>query len=413
MSINVRKAGSIVVVMAILVSVTAFAGGRQEEAPVSPAVPDTELVVWADAGRAPVLERFGERFTAEYGVPVVVQQMGFGDVRDQLKVAGPAGEGPDIIIGAHDWLGELVENGLLEPMDLGPKATRFDPVALNAFTYEGTLYGMPYNTEAIALYYNRQLVPEPPATWDELEAIARTLQEAGRVDQGYVLQVGDPYHTYPLFTAFGGYVFGTDGDGSYDPADVGLDSPGAIEAARRLDRMVKEGLLRDDVDWEIMMNLFHTERSAMLITGPWALTAMRESGVDYGVAKIPAGTREARPFVGVQGFMINSFSENKVLAASFLTDFMATDEAMSELYEALPNAPAWLPLQGDVDDEDLAVFASSAADGDPMPAIPEMSAVWEAWSSAIVLVFQQQQDPAEAMRDAAHEVRERISRREN
>ena len=34
------------------------------------------------------------------------------------RVAGPAGEGPDIIIGAHDWLGELVTNGLLAPIDL-------------------------------------------------------------------------------------------------------------------------------------------------------------------------------------------------------------------------------------------------------------------------------------------------------
>src|SRR5690606_28305792 len=115
---------------------------------------DAALVIWADDTRAPILVAVGEAFSEEYGVEVIVQEMGFGDIRDGLKVAGPAGEGPDIIIGAHDWLGELVINGLVAPIDLGDKAAEFVGPAVDAFTYDGVLYGMPYATENVAFAYN-------------------------------------------------------------------------------------------------------------------------------------------------------------------------------------------------------------------------------------------------------------------
>lgn len=366
------------------------------------------LTFWVDGGRVELVQALGEQFTAKYNVPVVVQELGFGDVRDQLKIAGPAGEGPDIIIGAHDWLGELVVNGLLVPLDLGAKAASFDPVALSAFTYEGKLYGMPYLTEAIALYYNKDLVPTPPATWDELKEIAKQLQDEGKVEQGYVLQQADPYHSAPIFTGFGGYVFGRDADGNYNPEDVGLDSPGGIAAAKEIESMINTGLLRADVNYEIMMSLFSDGKSAMFMTGPWALPGVRASGVNYGVARIPTMEQTPRPFVGVQGFMVSAFGKNQLLASTFLNEYIATDEAMQALYDAVPNAPAWLPLQATITDPDIAVFAQSAADGDPMPAIPQMSAVWEAWSKALTLIFQAQQPAEQAIKDAAETIRQTI-----
>ena len=72
---------------------------------------DADLVIWADDTRAPVITPFAEEFAAANGITVAVQELGFGDIRDRLIVAGPAGEGPDVIIGAHDWLGQLVAAG--------------------------------------------------------------------------------------------------------------------------------------------------------------------------------------------------------------------------------------------------------------------------------------------------------------
>ena len=85
--------------------------------------------------------------THDIGVAVEVEQVAFGDIRDQFKTAAPAGEGPDIMAGAHDWLGELAVSGLLAEVDLGGKESEFVENAIDALTYDGTLYGMPYQTQ--------------------------------------------------------------------------------------------------------------------------------------------------------------------------------------------------------------------------------------------------------------------------
>jgi len=384
----------------------------------APVSEEGTLTIWADEVRAPILTEVGEAFTAEFGVPVQVHQLGFGDIRDQLQLRGPAQEGPDIIIGAHDWLGQLATNGLVAEMELGAKADSFDEVALQAFTYDGVLYGMPYASEAIALYYNPDLVPEPPETWDELKEIAQQLQDDGTVEQGYVLQTGpaDPYHSYPVLSGHGGYIFGRDDAGSYDPTDVGLDSEGGLAYALELDQMVKDGLLRPDVNYDVMMDLFLRGESAMFMTGPWALGDLRNperntEGIPFAVAPIPtlADGEEPRPFVGVQGFMISAFAANGLQAQAFLTEYIATDEGMSQLFEADPRPPTWVPLQGSIDDEEVLVFAESARNGDPMPAIPEMSAVWTSWTDALNLIFTQSQEPEQAVRDAATDIRALIA----
>lgn len=374
-----------------------------------PAAVEGTLTIWVDETRAPIMLQLGAEFEAATGVPVAVHQVGFGDIRDQLQLRGPAGEGPDIIVGAHDWLGQLVVNGLVEPLDLGAKADSFDSVALQAFNYDGQLYGMPYAAEAIALYYNTDLVPEPPTTWDELMQIAQALQDAGTVEQGFVLMEKDPYHSYPILTGNGGYIFGRDASGSYDPTDVGLDSEGGLAYARQLDQMVKDGLLRPGVGYDTMMSLFAAGDSAMFMTGPWALPQVRDMGVPFDVAPIPAGSETSRPFVGVQGFMVSAFAPNKLLAETFLTEYVATDETFGALFAADPRPSTWLAQAALIDDEQVLAFIESAANSDPLPAIPAMSSVWTDWTDALDLIFTQAQDAEQAMKDAAESIRTTIA----
>ncbi|HAJ37069.1 MAG TPA: hypothetical protein DCL15_15415, partial [Chloroflexi bacterium] len=77
------------------------------EAPAAEAAASTDcaatLTIWADEQRAPVLLPLGDKLKADTGVCLNLVQKQFGQIRDDLKVAGPAGEGPDILIGAHDW----------------------------------------------------------------------------------------------------------------------------------------------------------------------------------------------------------------------------------------------------------------------------------------------------------------------
>ena len=371
---------------------------------------EPSLVIWADDTRSPVLAQLGTDFEAQYGLRIVVTEKAFDNIRDDFKVAAPTGEGPDIIIGAHDWLGELAENGLLAEVDLGDKNDLFLPPAVQAFVYDGTLYGMPYATENVAFVYNPDLVPEPPTTWTEVTEVAAQLEEAGTVPQGYIIQENDPYHFFPIMTAFGGYIFGLTEDG-YNPEDVGIDSEGSIAAATWLDNMYKEGHLTPGaaINYDLMHAAFNNGEAAMMITGPWALPAIRESGISYAVTNLPGETQESQPFVGVQGFMISAFSRDPLLAQTFLQEFIATDEAMQAIFEADPRPSAFLTVRDAIEDQDIAAFAAAGTNGLPMPAIPEMSAVWTALGNAMQLIGQQREAPDVAFRNAAEQVRNAIS----
>ena len=370
------------------------------------------LTIWADDTRSPILEKLGAAFENEYGVKIVVTQKAFGSIRDDLKVAGPAGEGPDIIIGAHDWLGELVENGLLAEIDLGAAADQFLPAAVKAFTYDGALYGMPYATENVAFVYNTDMVKEPPKTWTEVEQLAGELEKAGTVPQGYIIQESDPYHFFPIMTAFGGYVFGLTDQG-YDPSDVGIDSEGSLAAAQWLDNMYKAGHLKTGagINYDLMHAQFGKGEAAMMITGPWALPTIRESGVPYAVTNIPAETKEAQPFIGAQGFMISKFSKDPLLAQTFLQEFVANEESMQAIFDADPRPSAFIPVRDKIEDKDLVAFAEAGANGLPMPAIPEMSAVWSDWGNALTLIGQQREDPETAFKTAAENIRNLIAQK--
>ena len=77
-------------------------------------------------------------------------------------------------------------------------------------------------------------------------------------------------------------------------------------------------------------------QAAMLVTGPWAIPRIQESGVSYAITGIPTADVESSPFLGVQGFMISNFSEQKLLAEIFLLDYVATADVMQQIFDADP-----------------------------------------------------------------------------
>jgi arabinogalactan oligomer / maltooligosaccharide transport system substrate-binding protein len=362
------------------------------------------LRIWADDQRVTILLGLQAQVVQELGICLDVQEISFGDIRTQVSLAAPVGEGPDIFVGANDWVGELVANGVVAEMNLGAKAADFDPASLFGFTFEGRLRGMPYAVENVALVCNADLVPTPPTTYDELEAMAREMQDAGTVRQFFALMPGDAYHYEPVNAAFGGFIFAQTADG-YDACDVGLDSEGAIDGLTWIDSMVKDGLLSADLNWDVAHTLFDTGDAACMITGPWAINRFQEAGINYTINPLPGQAQEGSPFIGVQGFMVNDFSPNKVLAQSFLVDFLATQEVMEQFYLQGERVPAYIPARGVLND-DAKAFAVAGENGHPMPNITAMNAVWDAWGTvAITTVFQQSATPESAATTAAGQVR--------
>ncbi len=366
---------------------------------------DDELVVWGSESSTPILEELAIAFEEEFGIPVTVHEVPFLDIRDQFKTAAPAGEGPDIFVGAHDWLGDLAGNGLLAEVDLGDAAAEFLPSALNAFVWDGAQYGLPYALESVAFIRNADLVPENPATWEDVREVSEQLVADGASQYGWIIQDTDPYHSFSVLTAHGGYIFGWS-DAGYDPSDVGIDNDGAIAGFDYIASYVADGLMPSGVDYDVMHTFLETGEAAMIITGPWAIPRLQESGVNFVVDGLPAGPAgSAKPFLGVVGFMINAFSENKILAETFLLDYVATEDAMASIYSADPRPPAHIGLRESLDDEIMTGFVSAGAEGLAMPAIPEMGSVWAAWANAMTLVRTGELGADEALTNAGEQIR--------
>ncbi len=366
------------------------------------------LLIWADERRVEPLQQIAPAFTDATGVPVTVELVPFGDIRDQVTQAGPAGEGPDVFVGAHDWTGELAANGVIAAMDLSAFDEQFFDVAVNAFGFGGQTYGLPYVVEAMALYYNTDLVTEVPATFDDIAAAC----EADDVEACVVIPGGgaaaDAYHNYPFVSAYGGSIFAYDpATGSYDAAEVRLDTPEAVQGVEYLRAQVDAGVV-ESTDYDTAKNLFLEGQAPFWVTGPWELGTLRDQdAVNWDVALIPQiGDQPTQPFVGAQGFFLSAFSEQNLLAQTFLLDFVATDATMQALYDADPRGTAWVAVQeGLADDPQVQTFAASAANGIPMPNIPEMGAVWGPLGDNLLLVRNAEIAAADAMATAAEAVR--------
>lgn len=364
---------------------------------------DLNLTLWIDTLFGPSFSEISQGFTDEYGVGMEVQALSLDEVLAQFLRAAPVGEGPDLIEGPHDWLGQLVAAGLVEPLDLGTKAENIVPFALNAWSMDGKLYGLGLITENVALFRNADLVPEAPQTWEELEAVCKGLD----VEYKLLMEV-HPYSHFPILTSWGGYLFGQKEDGSYDTSDVGLDNEGALESARWLDRMIKEGIMPPNMTFDAARTLFAEGEAAFYITGPWNLPFFRESGMNYAISAVPAGNKASQPFTGVRGLVVNKFSQNVALAQAYLTEFWASDTPMQKLYDLTGKSVSWIPVRDKIDNVDLVALNEAGKEGLPMPSVLAMGAYWTAGGEALTLIMNQDTDPEEAFKTWANAVREAV-----
>lgn len=370
-----------------------------------------KLVIWCSEKQVDILQRLGEEFKARYGVVVEVQYVNFPDIKPKFLTAAPEGQGADIIVGAHDWVGELVANGLLEPIPSFAELNQFFESGLSAFSYGGRLYGLPYALEAIALIYNKDYVPAAPKTVEEMIKIAKQIDaEFAREVRGLVFPVTTFYYAVPFIFGYGGYVF-KDTPTGLNVKDIGLANEGAIKGARLIKRFVDEKIIDPADNYQIMDSMFKEGKAAMIINGPWAIKDYRDAGIDYGVALIPdmEPGLVAKPFVGVQGFMVNSKSANKLLALEFLTNFIAKRDTMYRLYLADPRLPARKDVLELVkDNPDVVAFTLSAGNGIPMPNVPQMGFVWGAMDDALNLIVNGKATPEEAMKNAVERIKAQI-----
>ncbi|MGM7667709.1 sugar ABC transporter substrate-binding protein [Microbacterium sp. A93] len=375
--------------LAAAVALTGCSSTAPEAAEEAPAGDAAELVIWTDAEREAALTVAAKAFEEETGAKVTLVQKNFEDLRNDFIAQVPTGEGPDITVGAHDWLGALVAAGVVDTIDLGDAAGEFEQVALDAMTYDGQLYALPYSLEAVALIQNVDLVGDAaPATWDEM--IQKGIDSGA--ERPFVIntagETGDGYTMYGLQTSFGAPVFVQDESGSYTN-EVGMGGAAGEAFATWLGANGSNGTgyISTTVDYDINNELFTSGKAPYTIQGPWAMSLFEDMNVT--VNAIPsAGGEAAAPFVGVQGFYLSSASSNALLAQEFLVNYLGTEDAQRALYEADPRIPAWTSLAEEVSSDPItAGFVASAQGGVPMPSIPEMGSVWDLWNAAQVQII--------------------------
>ncbi|WP_422753431.1 sugar ABC transporter substrate-binding protein [Micromonospora sp. WMMD708] len=395
---RIRTAG-VVTVLGLALAASGCGGDNSKDEPAAKATSPAasgKLVIWADDKRTAALKPFAEKFGQENGVTVEVQAVS-KDLQTNFVTASQQGSGPDVVVGAHDWIGNLVQNGAIDPVQLAAEQkSGFNETAIKAVTFNGQLYGVPYATENVALIRNTALAPEAPKTIEDLVATGKKLKADKKASEILCLQSGqngDAYHIYPLYTSAGGYLFGTAANGDYDPKDLGVGKPESIEAFKKIGKLGEkgDGALKRSITGENSIATFTGKKCAFLVSGPWAIADAKKAGISYDISPVPgfAGGKPAQPFVGVQAFYVAAKGKNKALAQEFVTNYVTTPELAVALYQAEPRPPALTAAFDQVKgtDPDLAKFSEAGKDGQVLPAIPAMAAIWDPFGKAEAAVI--------------------------
>jgi arabinogalactan oligomer/maltooligosaccharide transport system substrate-binding protein len=354
-------------------------GEETTAAPVRDA--SVDLVIWTDNDRVDAVKKYADLFGEDQGIKVQVQVA--PDVRANFKDATNAGKGPDVIVGAHDWLGELVQNNAVEPIPMSTDVQQqFSPESISATKFNGQIYGVPYAVENIGVVRNTALAPDAPKTYEDMVKTGQDLMKAGKADGVLVQEVsktGNAYYTYPYLKAFGGGIFAVKDNGDYDPNKVIVNSPGSVKGAEQLALLGKEKILSTNVDGTNADALFDSGKYPYMITGPWAIDKAKKANIKYAISPLPTiAGGQMEPFLGVQMFYVSAKAKNKAYAEEFVLKYVTKKEMQVDLFNIGHRPPALTAAYEEVKatDPDVQAWFEAGKGALPMPNIPAMNAVW-------------------------------------
>jgi arabinogalactan oligomer/maltooligosaccharide transport system substrate-binding protein len=380
-------------VVAVAASALAAVAGTASAAPAAgSASAATTIRVWVHSSMKPATDKVVGQWASSRGVTAEVVLKEFGDIRNDLSKV-TADTAPDVIVGAHDWTGELASGGLIVP--LSPRSTlkaQFPTTTLNAFSY-GTavkrLYGTPVAVENLGLIVNTALA-HVPTSFADLERQALAFKKKKKGNLALAVPGGDAYHMAPFLSGLGGYVFGKTRIGTFDPSDIGLDAPRFLANTPLIDKWNDEGLVSSKVTYDTAKNAFLKKQAAFWITGPWETNTLQDSNLRYRIVKVPAIKYRSGPFLGVQGFMVTKFaSQHGVLslAKDLVSSYLMRASAQKTLAVGAGRFPANSIAAKTVTNPIIKQFGAAGVGSPLMPNISQMAAVWSelagAWTKSL------------------------------
>lgn len=314
------------------------------------------------------------------------------DIRNEFIKAVPEGKGPDLMVGAHDWTGQLVASGTVAPIVVGSLANEFSKDMKSGFTVGGKLYGMPIYTENIALVYNKSIAKDPAGmTWEQLLASPRgvTLPWA----RGGT--ANDPYHLSPIATSFGISQYTRNSSGW--TKTIGYTGSGADKYAAWL---VANGKKFVDGGWDQMR--CNVQNGGYAITGPWIIGGLQEKTAtklvkgdgtkedcvgkamtadEIGVALFPsAGGKTPHQFSGQYGYWqsVKVSSASNAIAVGKVLRYIGSADFQSQFanVKGAERIPANKNALAKLTDKRLAAFGAAGQNAYPMASYVFQDTVW-------------------------------------
>ncbi|WP_372469009.1 ABC transporter substrate-binding protein [Microbacterium maritypicum] len=280
---------------------------------------------------------------------------------DSALPALTAKKGPQLMAIPPENIPVFASKGALQPLDdwyeSDSAADVLNPGAVDTGIVDGERFGAPLSFTPLTMFYNTAMFEAAgvsvPTTWDEWVGAATALTVDANGDgepeqYGLALQdnatVGNG--VWPsLFKSGGGDVVTSDGD-------VVVDSPENVETltywsdAVATGKFSPTGLTGADAD-----GLFSAGKVAMTLGGPWLATVSEESGIEYGIAPLPAGPDGivASALAVDMSITAQASAEEKSAAEKFFTWFYQKENMVTWSL-----ASGWPPLTSEVTAEDVA-----------------------------------------------------------
>ena len=242
----------------------------------------------------------------------------FADLSKSILQGSVGGQVPDVAVV------DVVDNqnfaslGMLKDLSNdGINKSDFFEGPWSSVVYEGKTYGIPLNSNNLALYYNKQMLKdagvEVPTDWASLKEVAKKTTK-GDVKGIAISAVKSESATFQVLP----FVWQTGGD----LKDYATSGATALAYLRGL---IDDGSMSEAVTnytQEDARTQFITGKSAMMINGPWELaTLTKDAQFDWDVAPLPKDKRAATSMGGENVVVMNGAkqSEAAVKLAKYLT----------------------------------------------------------------------------------------------
>jgi len=307
------------------------------------------------------------------------------NVRDEFIKAVPDGKGPDLMVGAHDWTGQLVGAGVVAPVALGTLYNAFSAATKSGFTIDGKLYGMPIYSENIALIWNKRDATDPAG-----KSFTDLVNSKNGLAITRDLTSGDPYHWSSVASSFGLTLFTRDKSGW--TKTLGYGGTGSDAYANFLAGDAKK-IIRPADGWD--QSACTLQKGAYIISGPWmynhgqdtisGCSAKALKASEMGIAPIPSmGGKTVHQFSGVYGYWMSSKvpAQQNALAVGKVLRYVGSPEFQLALNKAGNNIPVNQAALAQMSDKNLAAFGQAGVNAYPMPAFVFMDTVWSKVGSA-------------------------------